>query len=103
MLVARPYGGAARPIRSVGCGAPCRSRGDRLVQYLTQRSVPADVLLRRIDERTTNPYGKTAEERELVLRHLDEVEPLLRATCTHEIDATHPVDVVVRQLIEIAA
>jgi len=66
-------------------------------------SVPADVLLRRIAERTTNPYGKTAEERDLVLRHLEEVEPLLRATCTHEIDATQPVDIVVRQLIEIAA
>jgi hypothetical protein len=64
-------------------------------------SAPADVLLRRIDGRTTNPYGKTAEERELVLRHLEEVEPLLRATCTHEIDATQTVDLVAQRLVEI--
>ena len=64
-------------------------------------AAPADVLLGRIDSRTTNPYGKSADERALVLRHLAEVEPLLRATCTHEIDATRPIDEVVAQLVEI--
>jgi thymidylate kinase len=64
-------------------------------------SAPAEVLLRRIDRRTTNPYGKSAEERELVVGHLAEVEPLLRATCTHEIDATRPVDDVVAELVRI--
>lgn len=58
-------------------------------------SAPADVLLDRIDRRTTNDYGKTADERELVLLHLETVEPLLRATCTHELDASRPlVDIV---------
>lgn len=38
-------------------------------------SAPAEVLLGRIETRTTNPYGKTPAQRELVLRHLDEVEP----------------------------
>jgi hypothetical protein len=47
------------------------------------------VLLGRIENRTANPYGKKAEERKLILEHPAEVEPLLRATCTHEIDA-HP-------------
>jgi len=64
-------------------------------------SAPADVLLRRIDARTTNPYGKTETERELILTHLAEVEPLLRATCTHEIDATQSLDLVVQRLVEI--
>ena len=64
-------------------------------------SAPAEVLLARIDTRTTNPYGKAAEERELILGHLAEVEPLLRATCTHEIDAAQPVDVVVAELVRI--
>jgi len=49
-----------------------------------------------------NDYGKTAEERALILSHVAEVEPLLRATCTHEIDATQPLDDVVAQLVEIA-
>jgi dephospho-CoA kinase len=64
-------------------------------------SAPADVLLERIATRTTNPYGKSSEDRELVLRHLAEVEPLLRATCTHEIDANQPLDAVVEQLVAI--
>ena len=64
-------------------------------------SAPADVLLRRIESRTTNDYGKTIEERRLILSHLAEVEPLLRASCTHEIDATQAVGDVVARLVEI--
>jgi hypothetical protein len=55
-------------------------------------SAPAEVLLSRIDCRTTNRYGKAPDERELILRDLAEVEPLRRATCTHEIDAIAPRD-----------
>jgi dephospho-CoA kinase len=61
-------------------------------------SAPAEVLLSRIERRTTNPYGKTAEQRNLVLRHLEEVEPLLRQACTHEIDAAQPLATVVDEL-----
>ena len=64
-------------------------------------SAPAEVLLQRIASRTTNDYGKSDRERELILQHVAEVEPLLRATCTHEIDATQPVSAVVAQLIDI--
>jgi shikimate kinase len=64
-------------------------------------SAPAEVLLSRIDSRTTNRYGKIPEQRELVLRHLVEVEPLLRRTCTHEIDATRPLSSVVEELAEL--
>jgi dephospho-CoA kinase len=64
-------------------------------------SAPPDVLLTRLQSRTTNRYGKATDERELILRHLAEVEPLLRATCTHEIDATRPIEEVVARLVEI--
>jgi thymidylate kinase len=64
-------------------------------------SAPADVLLERISSRTTNEYGKSLEARELILTHLREVEPLLRATCTHEIDAARPLEDVVELLVEI--
>ena len=64
-------------------------------------SAPADVLLERILSRTTNDYGKSLEERELILTHLREIEPLLRATCTHEIDGTRPLGEVVELLVEI--
>jgi broad-specificity NMP kinase len=64
-------------------------------------SAPVDVLLRRIESRTLNAYGKAVEERNLILGHLAEVEPLLRATCTHEIDATQPIEDVVAELVVI--
>lgn len=64
-------------------------------------SAPAEVLLERVSARTANEYGKSGAERELILGHLGEVEPLLRATCTHEIDATLPLLDVVDRLAEI--
>lgn len=63
-------------------------------------SAPANVLLTRIETRSTNAYGKTAAQRELLLRDLADAEPRLRRTCTHEIDATQPVTDVVTQLTE---
>lgn len=65
-------------------------------------SAPAEVILDRVVSRTTNDYGKTATERELILHHLETVEPLLRAGCTHELDASRPLDAVVVDLIAIS-
>ena len=65
-------------------------------------SAPAEVLLERIDARTTNRFGKSAEERERILSDLAEVEPLLRATCTHELDATQPIEATVAKLAALA-
>jgi adenylate kinase family enzyme len=64
-------------------------------------SAPADVLLRRLDSRTTNDYGKGADERARIIVEIAEVEPLLRATCTHEIDSSRPLAEVVDALIGI--
>lgn len=64
-------------------------------------SAPASVLRSRVKARTTNPYGKTRAEWEVVLRDLDEFEPCLRRTCTHEIDATQPLADVVARLAEL--
>lgn len=65
-------------------------------------SVPADVILDRIAHRTTNSYGKTPPERRLILDFIATVEPLLRASCTHELDATRPLVEVVADLIAIS-
>jgi len=64
-------------------------------------AAPADVILDRIEALTTNDYGKTPAERTLVLHHLASVEPRLRATCTHELDASRPLGEVVDALIAI--
>lgn len=61
-------------------------------------SAPATVLLERLAVRTNNTYGKSAQERALVLEHLATVEPLLRATATAEVDATQPLSVVADEL-----
>ncbi len=80
------------------------SNQGRFYQYfdtVVLLSAPADVLLSRIATRTNNPYGKSAAQRKLVLRELAEVEPRLRRTCTHEIDATQPLAAVVTELAEL--
>jgi predicted ATPase len=59
-------------------------------------SAPAAVLLDRIASTAMNDYGKEAHEREQILEHLADVEPLLRATCTHQVDATQPLEKVSR-------
>ena len=66
-------------------------------------SAPADVILDRIERRTTNDFGKSRLERAMVLDDLVNVEPLLRASCTHELDASRPLDDVVADLIAIAS
>lgn len=64
-------------------------------------SAPAEVLLTRIATRRNNQYGKLSAERELILSQLAEVEPLLRRTCTHELDAAEPLATVVNRLVEL--
>jgi len=66
-------------------------------------SAPVDVILDRIANRTTNDYGKTPVERAMILDDLANVEPLLRASCTHELDASRPLNDVVADLIAIAS
>ena len=64
-------------------------------------SAPPHVLVERIATRTTNDFGKADEERDKILADLAEFEPLLRASATHELDATQPLDAVVAALAEL--
>ncbi|PGH43660.1 shikimate kinase [Micromonospora sediminicola] len=85
--------------------AGCRSNQGRFYpsfDHVVLLSAPAEVLLTRIADRTDNPYGKRAEERAEILRNLAEVEPLLRATATAEVDASAPVESVVGHLERLA-
>ena len=65
-------------------------------------SAPAPVLFERIAGRTANEWGKSPEERDLILHQLETVEPLLRRGCTHELDASRPLDHVVADLVAIS-
>ena len=57
--------------------------------------LPREVMLLRIATRSTNPFGKGAQERQRILEDLAAVEPLLRATSTVEIVTTIPMTKVV--------
>ncbi len=65
-------------------------------------SAPVEVILERIAARETNPYGKSAAEREAIRRDIAEVEPLLRAGATDEIDTRAPLADVAAALERIA-
>jgi AAA domain len=95
-------GAAGGPLFVSGCVANQGAFYDRF-EAVVLLSAPERVILDRIETRTTNAFGKEPEERSRIRSDLAEIEPLLRATCTHEIDATLPVAEVVGRLIEIAA
>ena len=84
--------------------AGCKSNQGRFYaqfDHVALLSAPADVLFARIAARNNNPYGKKPEDRDLILQHLAEIEPRLRATATIEIDASAPIFQVVDQLEEL--
>jgi dephospho-CoA kinase len=66
-------------------------------------SAPAEVILNRVDRRTTNDYGKTPVERAMIIDDLANIEPLLREGCTHELDASRPLADIVADLTAIAS
>jgi shikimate kinase len=72
-------------------------------EHVVLLSAPLDVLLDRVAKRSTNPYGKTPEQRAEIERYVDEVEPLLRNGATTELDGRRPVEElaeIVEQLLD---
>jgi dephospho-CoA kinase len=63
-------------------------------------SAPREVIFNRLSTRTNNFYGRTAAEREEVIRNVGEVEPLLRRGASYEIDTSVPLKEVVQQILE---
>jgi adenylate kinase family enzyme len=73
-----------------GCVANQGRFADRFAAVVLL-SAPEDVILERIAQRTTNPFGKRPEERARIVSDLHEIEPLLRRGATAEIDTRRPV------------
>jgi dephospho-CoA kinase len=65
-------------------------------------SAPTEVIVERVAGRDSNSFGKTAEERDIILADLASVEPQLRAGATAEIDTRTPLAEVVDSLERIA-
>ena len=62
-------------------------------------SAPLETVLERLSARTTNAFGKSAEERQRVLDDAATVEPLLRGVADHEIVTTATLDEVVTTVL----
>ncbi len=69
--------------------------------HIVLLSAPLDTLLDRLATRTSNPYGKSAEERRRFLDDVETVEPLLRQIATHEVQTTVPLDAVVTAVLRL--
>jgi hypothetical protein len=54
-------------------------------------SAPVDVLIERLTNRASNPYGKDPAELAETLEYVETVEPLLRASASLEVVTTIPV------------
>lgn len=85
--------------------AGCKTNQGKFYQrfdHVVLLSAPVEVILERVTNRSSNPYGKSDEERREMLHYLSEVEPRLRATATIEIDTSAPLIDVVNQLQRLA-
>jgi dephospho-CoA kinase len=84
--------------------AGCKTNQGRFYKefdHVALLSAPVELLFARIAKRMDNPYGKTAAEQAMISNYVAEVEPLLRASATIEIDASAPLEDVVSQLEEL--
>ncbi|MFC7624982.1 AAA family ATPase [Microlunatus sp. GCM10028923] len=63
---------------------------DRFEQVIYLHA-PLEVLLDRVRTRTNNPYGRTAEQQADIARYVTEVEPLILAGASLELDGRLPV------------
>jgi len=69
--------------------------------HIVLLSAPLDILLARLATRTSNSYGKTAEELRRFREDAETVEPLLRRIATHEVRTTMPLNDVVTTILEL--
>ncbi|MEJ7838140.1 MAG: AAA family ATPase [Thermomicrobiales bacterium] len=84
--------------------AGCKSNQGAFYRYFAKivlLSARPDVMIRRIERRTSNAYGKRADEQADILGYVETVEPLLRASCDLEIDTSQiTIEEVVASIVE---
>jgi shikimate kinase len=66
-------------------------------------SAPLEVILQRVTTRTTNPYGRTAEQQAEIRRYVETVEPLLRRGASLVLDTREPVAALADRIEALAA
>lgn len=68
----------------------CRSNQGKfshLFDHTILFSAPLEVILERVAKRTSNPYGKSDEERAEIRWNFEHIQPLLKQSADFEIDA----------------
>lgn len=73
-----------------------------LIETVILLSAPMDVIMKRLEARSSDGYGKTYAERQKVSELISTIEPLLRDCADHEIDTTGPVDATVDEILRVA-
>jgi dephospho-CoA kinase len=92
---------AERPLFVAGCVSNQGLFYDRFAAVVLL-SVQRDVLLQRLETRTSNSFGKAAAERAAIIADLESVEPLLRQHATVELDGSAPIATLADQVQALA-
>ncbi len=75
------------PLFISGC-ASNQGRFYPLLETVVLLSAPTETILARVALRSNNNYGKSAEERTMILQNIQDIEPLLRSGCDLEFDTS---------------
>jgi shikimate kinase len=83
-----------------GC-APNQGKFYPRFDHIVLLTAPAHVIVERLAQRTTNPYGKRPEEVARVLALQQTIEPMLRRGAGHVVDTSVPLDQVVAEVLRL--
>jgi shikimate kinase len=86
----------------VSACVPNQARFYARFDHIVLLTASPELTLERLMSRTNNPYGKSIEDVDEVLRFKSTVEPMLRNGATAEIDTSAPIDEVVAKILSLA-
>lgn len=72
-----------------------------LIDRILLLSAPVDMIMARLEKRSTDSYGHTPEERARIAELIATIEPLLRAAAHHEIDTNGPTGATVDRILSL--
>ena len=76
----------------------------KFFDHIVLFSAPLEVMLERVAQRTSNPYGKNEKERTELIWNFEHIQPLLKKNADLEIDTTTmSIDEITDNLIKLAS
>ncbi|QHO78770.1 shikimate kinase [Bradyrhizobium sp. CCBAU 051011] len=88
------------PLFVSGC-AENMGRLFSLIDIVILLSAPVATIMKRLEARSAEGYGRTDGERQKVCELLATIEPLLRQSADHEIDTSGPVEATVDEILKV--